>query len=366
MHVGMSTFFQNLNGLTDREVYRNELALADQAEPLSFDSIWSAEHHFDNYTMCPNVSQFLTYMAGRTRRVQLGSMVMVVPWHDPVRLAEEISVLDHVSDGRAILGFGRGLGRVEFDGFRLDMGQSRQRFVEHTEAILGALETGVIQSDGKLYQQKPIQIRPTPFRSFKGRVYASAVSPESARIMARLGIGVMIIAQKPWDKTVAELNEYRAIYREMHPGSEPPKPLMVCFVACHEDAAMAQEMHERYTRGYSRSALEHYEFHNEGLADINGYEYYGALARNISKHGIDAFVNFLADLQVRGTPEQVLEQMLHFQRLTDCSGFVTIFSYGGMPYPMAQASMRLFASHVLPKLKALNVEAEVGGMASAA
>ena len=83
MHVGMSAFFQNLTGIPDREVYQHELAMADMAEPLGFDSIWSAEHHFDDYTMCPNVAQFLTYMAGRTRRVGLGSMVMATPFDAP-------------------------------------------------------------------------------------------------------------------------------------------------------------------------------------------------------------------------------------------------------------------------------------------
>jgi hypothetical protein len=126
MHVGMASFFQNPGKrLADAEVYRQEIAIADLAEPLGFDSIWSAEHHFDDYTMCPNVAQFLTYMAGRTRRAGLGSMVMVLPWHDPVRLAEEISVLDTLSDGRLILGVGRGLGRIEFQGFRGEMGESR-------------------------------------------------------------------------------------------------------------------------------------------------------------------------------------------------------------------------------------------------
>ena len=140
MHVGMTTFFQNLHSaLSDREVYLHELSMADMAEPMGFESIWSAEHHFDDYTMCPNVAQFLTYMAGRTERVRLGSMVMVLPWHDPIRLAEEVSVLDHVSGGRAILGIGRGLGRIEFEGFRREMGESRERFIEYSEAILEAL-----------------------------------------------------------------------------------------------------------------------------------------------------------------------------------------------------------------------------------
>ena len=91
MHVGMTTFFQNLGRpIGDHEVYRHEMSMADLAEPLGFDSVWGAEHHFDDYTMCPNVAQFLTYIAARTTKVKLGSMVMVLPWHDPVRLAEEV------------------------------------------------------------------------------------------------------------------------------------------------------------------------------------------------------------------------------------------------------------------------------------
>ena len=310
--------------------------------------------------MCPKVSQLLSYMAGRTKRVKLGSMVMVIPWHHPVRIAEEVSVLDQMSGGRAVLGIGRGLGRVEFEGFGVDMNESRERFIEYAEAIISGLDTGVIEYDGKHLRQKRIEVRPKPVASFKGRVYASAVSPESARIMARLGIGIMIIAQKPWEKTIEELNMYREIYREMNDGAEAPKPLMVSFVACHEDASVADEMHRKYIRGYSRSALEHYEFHNKGLADIKGYEYYGALARNIEKHGVESFVNFLSDLQVWGTPAQVFENMMEIRRRIDAAGFINVFSYGGMPYDLAVNNMELFSRTVLPRLKAVDVGTDVG------
>ncbi len=70
MHVGYSAFFQNLSGEhTDAEVYRHELALADLAEPLGFDSVWAPEHHFTNYIMMPDTTQFLTWIAARTERV---------------------------------------------------------------------------------------------------------------------------------------------------------------------------------------------------------------------------------------------------------------------------------------------------------
>ena len=130
MHVGMGVIFQGEGeGRTDRNVYRNELRFGDLAEPLGFESLWGVEHHFTDYTMCPDVLQFLTYMAGRTTRAQLGSMVVVLPWHDPIRVAEEVAMLDNISGGRLILGLGRGAGKVEFDGFRLSMDESRQRFV---------------------------------------------------------------------------------------------------------------------------------------------------------------------------------------------------------------------------------------------
>ncbi|MBT5203683.1 MAG: LLM class flavin-dependent oxidoreductase, partial [Gammaproteobacteria bacterium] len=120
MHIGFAPVFQNLGkNRTDLEVYQEELAMARRAEPMGFDSVWSVEHHFTDYTMVPDVTQFLSYMAGCTERVQLGSMVIVLPWHDPVRVAEEIAMLDNLSNGRMILGIGRGLGRVEFDGFRV-------------------------------------------------------------------------------------------------------------------------------------------------------------------------------------------------------------------------------------------------------
>jgi len=141
MHVGMAAVFQNPGkAQSDRDVYLNELRLAELAEPLGFESVWGVEHHFTDYTMCPDVLQFLSYMAGRTRHVQLGSMVVVLPWHDPMRVAEEVSMLDHLSGGRLILGMGRGAGKVEFDGFRLSMDESRPRFVECAQMLLRGLE----------------------------------------------------------------------------------------------------------------------------------------------------------------------------------------------------------------------------------
>ena len=360
MHVGMTTFFQNIgHAMSDAAVYAHEMSMADLAEPLGFDSLWGAEHHFDDYTMCPNVAQFLTYMAGRTRKVKLGSMVMVLPWHDPVRLAEEVSVLDHLSGGRVILGIGRGLGRIEFRGFRLNMGESRTRFAEYAQAILQGLESGHIEYDGEYLKQPRIAIRPAPIRSFADRTYAASVSPASLEIMSRLGIGLLIIAQKPWETTVKELTDYRALFRQVN-GRDAPKPIIASFIAVAETEADAREMFEKYIRGYAVSAVQHYEFHNAGLADIPGYEYYGKLAQNIRKHGLDSFVNFLAELQVWGTPDQVFNKLAENQRLANSGGLIGAFSYGGMPHDVAKRNMTLFAERVLPRLQRIEAACEIG------
>ena len=80
MHVGMCSIFQNPgNAISDQLVYSNEVKLAEFAEPLGFESIWTVEHHFTNYTMCPDPMQFLTYMAAKTKTIKLGSMVVVLP-----------------------------------------------------------------------------------------------------------------------------------------------------------------------------------------------------------------------------------------------------------------------------------------------
>src|SRR2546427_3588024 len=314
MHVGLAAVFQNpKKARSDIDVYRNELRLAAEAEPLGFESVWGVEHHFTDYTMCPDVLQFLTYMAGRTQRAQLGSMVVVLPWHDPLRVAEEVSMLDNISEGRLILGLGRGAGRVEFDGFRLPMDESRERFVESAEMLLRGLESGVCEYDGTFVKQPRAAIRPAPFKSFRGRTYAAAVSPESVPIMAKLGVGMLIIPQKPWGEVAKELHAYRQAYREINRADAPP-PICAGWVFCDPDADRAREMARRYVGGYFHTVLDHYQFAGDHLKTMKGYEYYGKFSEKIATYGADGVIDFFVDLQVAGTPEQCHEKILDIRR----------------------------------------------------
>ncbi|MGR8920222.1 MAG: LLM class flavin-dependent oxidoreductase [Gammaproteobacteria bacterium] len=355
MHVGMAAIFQNpqnADGVSDYSVYQQDMALAMSAEELGFESVWGVEHHFTDYTMTPDVTQFLAAVGGACRKVKLGTMVIVLPWNDPMRVAEKVSMLDCMSDGRVLLGIGRGLGRVEFEGFRVPMGESRERFIECAETVLTGLEQGYCEYDGKHIKQPRARIRPEPFRSFRNRTYAAAVSPESSQIMARLGLGILVIPQKPWEEHAKELSAYNELFLSEH-GVPAPNPYVAGWVACDRDAGRAEEMAREYIGGYWQSVVKHYEMSSDHFEQTKGYEYYKRLKETIDSEGVDAMAEFFMSLQVWGTPEMCFEKIKDIQARTNACGFTGVFSYAGMSAEMARGNMELFAREVVPELKNL-------------
>ena len=355
MHVGFGPLFQNLGKpIPDHEVYNQELAMASAAEGMGFDSVWSVEHHFTDYTMVPDVVQFLSYMAGQTKRVQLGSMVVVLPWHDPIRVAEQAAMLDAMCGGRMILGVGRGLGRVEFDGFRVPMDESRERFVESAQMILEGLERGYCEFAGRHIKQPRRDIRPAPFKTFKGRTFAAAVSPDSMPVMAQLGVGLLVIPQKPWDAVRNDFEVYHRVWADTHGAdSAPPAPLCGGLFFVDESADRAEEMAHRYIGRYYHSVMDHYELRVGHLQEKKGYEYYENLHKHIAKRSDDGAAADFVRLMPFGTPEQVIEKVEFIHKTIGARGVMTHFAYGGMPYAEANRNMKLFVDRVLPELRAV-------------
>ncbi len=351
VHVGCSVVFQNPDGLPDEEVYAHELGLAELAEPLGFDSIWTVEHHFTDYTMCPDPLQLLTWLAARTSRIRLGTSVIVLPWHDPIGIAERITLLDNLSGGRLILGIGRGLARIEYEGFRVDMDTSRERFVEYAQAVLEGLDRGYVEHDGELLQQPRRDLRPRPRFSFRGRTYAAAVSPESMPIMARLGVGLLVIPQKPWDTVKQDFEVYHQVWAEENPGTAPPAPISGGFVVVDQNADRAEEMARRYIGGYYATVLRHYEFAAAPHEGVTGYEFYTHISRYLERHGQEGAIDAFVELMPWGTPDQVLEKVAFIRDTIGIAGFLPNFSFAGMPYDEAERSLRLFAAEVMPELQ---------------
>ena len=150
MKVGIALNMLSEPGRTDVAVVSDHLAMGDLAEPLGFNSLFALEHHFTGYAMSPAPLQLLAYFAGRTKRITFGTSVIVLPWHDPIRVAEEIALLDILCGGRCLFGFGRGAASVEYAGFRIPMGEARPRFAEAAQLIRKALTRARIRVAGRV------------------------------------------------------------------------------------------------------------------------------------------------------------------------------------------------------------------------
>src|SRR3978361_2501163 len=174
MDVGMMMVFASYGweNCSDDRVGDGGSRRAEIAADLGFDRLWSAEHHFNDYSFVPDNLHLMTYLAAICPNIDVGTAAVILPWHDPLRVAENAAVLDLLSKGRFRLGMGRGLARREFAAFRLRMDESRERFDEAAPMIINALKTGFIEGEGKFYQQPRIEIRPRPQHSFDGRIYA--------------------------------------------------------------------------------------------------------------------------------------------------------------------------------------------------
>ncbi|MFE3026520.1 LLM class flavin-dependent oxidoreductase [Nocardia tengchongensis] len=359
MHVGLGLSFQSFeDALTDTEVWANAVRSSELAIELGFDGVWATEHHFTSYDVTPDPLQFLTYIAALNPDIQLGTAATILPWHDPVRVAEQIAVLDVLSGGRVILGIGRGLGKTEFEGLRIPMEESRERFLESADIVLKALDTGVLAYDGKHFQQPERSLRPAPTAAFRNRTFAAAMSPDSFEIIAKLGIGVLLIAFKSWDDVAADVSRYRAVFAETH-GAPAPAPLTNVLVFCDEDSDRAREIAHRHMGNYYRSVIEHYGLNkSETFAKVKGYEHYDTSADTVESDD-NAEVQEFIDTCVWGNPAECREQLESIQQKTGCGHLVVTFASGGVPMADVEQSMRVFARDVLPGLRALDIDAAV-------
>ena len=352
MEVGILAIFQNYLGRgKDEDVVRGEMRLAEQAEDLGLDKYWPAEHHFTDYSAIPDNIQFLTWLAGKTSTIRLGTAAVIVPWNNPLRVVEKITLLDHLSGGRAVLGLGRGLSRTEYEHFGIDMGESRERFDEGARMIIDALETGEISGDGKFYPQPQTPIRPRPLSGFRDRFYAVGMSPESVEQCARLGARLMTFSQKPWELYAEEtLKEYQAAFKKYH-GIEAPPPLTGDLMFCHEDAAKAEEMAKEYMSNYFLTIIRHYEIMSDHFKDVKGYDYYATSGELFAKVGIEVAAQTYVQVQTFGTPEQILEKLRWRRELMGDFELNMVSYYGGMGLDVAEKSLKLFSKEVLPELQ---------------
>jgi alkanesulfonate monooxygenase SsuD/methylene tetrahydromethanopterin reductase-like flavin-dependent oxidoreductase (luciferase family) len=340
-------------GRPDASVLAEHLALADLAEPLGFDSLFSLEHHFTGYSMSPSPLQLLAYYAAKTNRITLGTCVIVLPWQDPIRVAEQIAYLDLLCRGRCIFGFGRGAASVEYAGFRISMEEARARFAEAAQLVTKALRDEVFEWDGEFYKIPRISIRPRPMSNPERRFYASSVSPESAEIMAKLGFGMMVVMQNEWKRAAADIESFRKVAISI--GHTPSPPIILTNVSCAPTRAEAHERAMQYLGTKWDSIDAHYGFSDGHLSNVKGYESYGKMTKTYAKMKDPAerekMTHFYVSIQIVGTADDCIQQLGELQRLTGTDHVVCDFSYGRMPPDKAELNMRHFAERVLPVMQ---------------
>lgn len=333
--------------VTDAEVVADEIRLGELADELGFHALWPVEHHFHDYSFCPDNTVFLAHMAARTRRIRLGTGAVILPWNDPLRVAEKIALLDHLCDGRVLFGMGRGLARREYAGFGIPMDESRDRFDEAARMILDALETGVIEGSGPYFPQPRTAIRPSPTTSFADRTYCVAMSPDSVLVAADLGARMVVFSQQPWEDQATAVATYRERFAATH-DREPGPPVVCDFVYCDRDPGRAEAVAQQHIAGYLASVMQHYELESDHFKDAKGYESYGSAVDLLRAVGLEKLCEMYLGVNVWGTPEQIVERLAARRAVIGDHDLTCCFRYAGLPAADAEASMRLFAAEVLP------------------
>ena len=353
LHIGVNLGFGNLHAdLSDEQMYAGEIRIAELADRLGFDSLWAVEHHFDDYAMCPDNVVLLAHLAARTQHVRLGTGAVILPWNDPLRVAEKMIMLDILSGGRAIFVMGRGLSRMEYAPFGVPMDESRARFDEAAAMITEALETGYIEGGGPFYPRPRTRLRPGPRASFRGRLYCVAGSPDSVTSCVTLGASLMSIVTRPVADLMPVYDSSRDQWRARH-GTPPPPVSLNVNMYCHQDAPVARERSRRHMHAFFASNVRHYEMAGEHFARTAGYERYAELAQGLRAAGLEKASAAYAASALWGTPAQIVEQVTAIAGVLGDFELIVLPSYGGMPYDQAERSLELFAKEVMPAARQL-------------
>ena len=334
----------------DRDVFSEELNIARIADESGFDSVWTIEHHFTPYTMVTNPMQYLTYIAAITKNVDLGTMVNVLPWHNPVQLAEDVNMLDaFLGEGREIIcGVGRGLGRREFGGLGIDQGEARMRFDESLQVLKQLLATGTCDFDGDHYKIEGLKLRPQTNRDLSGNLWGAGGTDESVTIIAKHDVKPLVIPTTSLELALETARKFAQI--RAGAGHAPCHTKLALWTYVAETEEEAQKAAQQYMVEYADSALRHYELRGSHLSSIKGYESYGAMQQGLSQDA-SPFLNGFYGSHPWGTPEQVIARSAELAELFGVDELVFVFKYGSMPIEQAEKSMRLFAKEVMPELK---------------
>ena len=347
MKFGLFHEFPCHGDFSQREVFAESFELVDEAERLGADGVWLAEYHFlPQRSVLSSPVTVATAIAARTRRMRIGLAVQVLPLANPVRMAEEIATLDHISQGRLDFGIGRSTFAFIYEGFGLDFSESRGRFDECLEIILKGWTEEQFSYEGDFYKFENSCVVPKPYQQPHPPISVGVTSAETFPMVGRMGYPILINPSRVF--SLAELKDYIAEYRRArrdagHPGEGRVGLRVPVYLA--ETAAAAYEEPRASTEEAMGRLGEIIASTASGVGVTDD-----RLAQADRIRAMD-YDDWLRDKVVYGTPEAAVER---FQELREDLGLTEIIyevNFGcQIPHNRQVNTIRLLSERVAPFL----------------
>ncbi|MDP6343916.1 MAG: LLM class flavin-dependent oxidoreductase [Alphaproteobacteria bacterium] len=318
------------------ELYRTRLALIEVYDAAGFRAYHQAEHHGTDLGAAPSPALFLAAAAQRSRRLRLGAMVFCLPLYHPVRLLEEVCMLDQISDGRLELGVGRGISPIEGDFFDVDASEAPAMYREALELILAGLTADELDFKGDYYRVEGMPMVLTPRQRPHPPLWLGIGLPDSAVWPAENAINV--ISNQTVDRVRAIADRYRQVWAERG-GDAAALPLigMTRHLVIAEDRDEALALARRAYLPWRAAFYRLWDRHGMSPVGISFPE------------SIDEL--FETGQAIAGTPGEVADEIAGQIADSGINYFLCRFAFGDMSLAEARRSVDLFAS-IMPALKA--------------
>jgi alkanesulfonate monooxygenase SsuD/methylene tetrahydromethanopterin reductase-like flavin-dependent oxidoreductase (luciferase family) len=318
------------------DYYEDRLKIIEAYDRAGFYAYHVAEHHSTPLGMAPSPNVFLSAIAQRTKRLRFGPLVYALPVHHPLRLLEEICMLDNLSGGRLELGFGRGSVAAEIEFFGVDPANAQEMYTEQLEIIIQGLTKPVLDFGGKYFSFDKVPMEFKPLQQPHPPIWYGVHVPESAERAAKRNLHVVDL--DPPDATRIAMERYRATWRPQHPGATMPKLGLGRFVVVADTDAEALLLARRAYPVWHR-AFTHL---------------FTLLNRPLQNHPRPSdFDTLMARGQgVAGSPATVRDYLGTQLADTGCTYMVGQFAFGDLTRDECLRSIGLFAREVMPALRA--------------
>lgn len=350
MEFGVLHFFEHPAGdKTEHRIFKEQLDTLRAAEELGFDYIWAPEHHFTEYGFCASPMLTLAALASVTKRVRLGSAVVVLPFNDPIRVAEEGAMVDLMSDGRLDLGVGRGFQPVEFRGFGVDQARSYEMFSEALQIIERAWTGETVSFKGTHFQIDEHAVRPRPIQRPHPPIWLAAVNAPSFEMAGMRGYNLLctLVPGFHTPLTAEYVQTYRRALRAGGHDAAKKQIGALCMVYCADTTKQAQQDFVGPVLWYFQM-MEKYVASQTGKP-IEGYEEYEKVRRYVNTVHWDELLQ--ARALVCGDPAYCITLIEEMRKQYGFTQLICWTRLAGLDHRKVMRSMELFSRHVLPHFR---------------